>query len=130
MAHKPTSFKLVEKGNKKTIVIYTNVEAKAEQQLINFYLTQGYAPMCEEKKDTKKIADMRKDFKNDEETLKKFNDAYAEKNGFFNACKVYNAWKKDKKKQELEAYITNAFKKNDLVAVEKFCGQLEALSEK
>lgn len=37
---------------------------------------------------------------------------------------------KDKKKQELEAYITNAFKKNDLVAVEKFCGQLEALSEK
>ena len=37
---------------------------------------------------------------------------------------------KDKKKQELEAYITNAFKKNDLVAVEKFCGQLEALSDK
>ena len=36
----------------------------------------------------------------------------------------------DKKKQELEANITNAFKKNDLAAVEKFCGQLEELSDK
>lgn len=34
---------------------------------------------------------------------------------------------KDKKKQELEASITQAFKKNDLLAVEKLCGQLEEL---
>ena len=36
----------------------------------------------------------------------------------------------DKKKQELEADITSAFKKNDLVTVEKLCNQLEALSAK
>lgn len=36
----------------------------------------------------------------------------------------------DKKKQELENEITQAFKKNDFVAVDKLCGQLEELSEK
>ena len=36
----------------------------------------------------------------------------------------------DRKKQELEAAITKAFKKNDLSAVEKLCEQLTALSEK
>jgi ATP-binding cassette subfamily F protein 3 len=34
----------------------------------------------------------------------------------------------DKKKQELEANITLAFKKNDLLTVEKLCNQLETLS--
>lgn len=34
----------------------------------------------------------------------------------------------DKKKQELEANITLAFKKNDLLTVEKLCTQLETLS--
>ncbi len=34
----------------------------------------------------------------------------------------------DKKKQELEASITQAFKKNDYVAVDKLCTQLENLS--
>jgi len=34
----------------------------------------------------------------------------------------------DKKKQELEANITVAFKKNELITVEKLCNQLEALS--
>lgn len=33
----------------------------------------------------------------------------------------------DRKKQELEAAITTAFKKNDLAAVDKLCGQLEEL---
>ena len=33
----------------------------------------------------------------------------------------------DRKKQELEASITAAFKKNDLAAVDKLCGQLEKL---
>lgn len=36
----------------------------------------------------------------------------------------------DQKKQELETGITNAFKKNDLVTVEKLCSQLEELSGK
>jgi len=36
----------------------------------------------------------------------------------------------DKKKQELEANITLAFKKNELKTVEKLCNQLEALSVK
>ncbi len=35
----------------------------------------------------------------------------------------------DKKKQELETEITAAFKRNDYKAVEKFCGQLEELSQ-
>ena len=35
----------------------------------------------------------------------------------------------DKKKQELEAEITLAFKKTDLVTVEKLCNQLEELSQ-
>lgn len=33
----------------------------------------------------------------------------------------------DRKKQEMEAAITTAFKKNDLAAVDKLCGQLEEL---
>lgn len=33
----------------------------------------------------------------------------------------------DRKKQELEAAITTAFKRNDLAAVDKLCGQLEEL---
>lgn len=36
----------------------------------------------------------------------------------------------DKKKQELEANITSAFKKNDFEAVDKLCTQLQELSEK
>jgi ATP-binding cassette subfamily F protein 3 len=36
----------------------------------------------------------------------------------------------DKKKQELEANITLAFKKNELKTVEKLCNQLEVLSTK
>jgi ATP-binding cassette subfamily F protein 3 len=35
----------------------------------------------------------------------------------------------DRKKQELENEITQAFKKNDFVAVDKLVGQLEALCE-
>lgn len=35
----------------------------------------------------------------------------------------------DKKKQELEASITQAFKKNDLAAVDKLCGQLAEVSK-
>lgn len=36
----------------------------------------------------------------------------------------------DRKKQELEANITSAFKKNDLMTVEKLCRQLEEISRK
>lgn len=35
----------------------------------------------------------------------------------------------DRRKQELEAAITEAFKNNDLTAVDKLCGQLEELSQ-
>lgn len=96
MAHKATSFKLNEK--KKIIIIYTNVEpSKAEQTLIDFYLTNGYAPMLEEKKAGKSVADMRKELNADAETLKKFNEAYDKKNGFFEACKIYGEWAKKNK---------------------------------
>ena len=100
MAHKAESFKLNEK--KQTIVIYTNVEpTKAEQGLIDFYLGRGYAPMLEEKKAGKGIEDMREEMKDDPETLKKFNDTYAnkdDKKAFFKACKIYSDWAKAQKK--------------------------------
>lgn len=95
MAHKPTSFKLNEK--KKVIVIYTNVEAAAEKQLIDFYLGQGYKPMFEDKKAAKTVEEMRKELSADKEMLDKFNAEYEKKNGFFSACKVYAEWKKSAK---------------------------------
>ena len=95
MARKPQSFKLNEK--KKIIILYTNVRIEAENDLINFYLDRGYAPMYEEKKPSVKVEDMRKALEADKETLKKFDDAYKEKNGFFEACKIYTAWNKENK---------------------------------
>ncbi len=97
MAHKAESFKLDEK--KKTIVIYTNVEVKAEQPIVEYYLSNGYAPSFEEKKPPKTVADMRKELAADEETLKAFNAAYDSKakDSFFKACKIYTAWKKEHK---------------------------------
>ena len=53
--------------------------------------------MFEEKKPALTVADMRKDLKADDKALKAFEDAYKEKNGFFKACKVYQAWKKANK---------------------------------
>lgn len=92
MARKPQSFKL--DNNKKVIILYTNVRIEAENDLINFYLDRGYTPMYAEKKPSITVADMRKEMKGDEESLKAFNDAYEKKNGFFEACKVYSEWKK------------------------------------
>ena len=45
---------------------------------------------------------MREELKDDAETLKAFNDAYATKGkgkdtGFFKACKIYSNWKKEQK---------------------------------
>ena len=97
MAHKAQSFKLDQK--KKVIVIYTNVEVPAEQPLVNYYLNAGFTPMFEEKKPPKTVADMRKDLAVDANALKAFNDAYAEKDGFFKACKIYSDWKKANKKK-------------------------------
>ena len=37
---------------------------------------------------------------------------------------------KDRKKQQLEADITGAFKRDALVTVDKLCGQLEELNSK
>ena len=107
MARKPQSFKLNEKN--KSIILYTNVRIPAENDLINFYLDRGYAPMYEEKKDTVKVEDMRKAMKDDKKALDEFNAIYAKKvgknatkeekksAGFFGACKYYNEWKKNNK---------------------------------
>lgn len=97
MAHKPQSFKLVEKKDgKKYIVLYTNVRLPEEEALTSFYLKEGYIPMYEEKKPTTKVADMKKALKADEEALKKFDELYKSKdNGFFEACKFFNDWKKN-----------------------------------
>ena len=114
MARKPKSFKLDEK--KKVIILYTNVRIEAENDLINFYLDRGYAPMYEEKKDTVKIKEMRDELKKkDEKALAEFNRIYAIKvdanaskeekknSGFFGACKLYNEWKKANKQAKEEA---------------------------
>lgn len=101
MAHKAKSFKLDQK--KKVIVIYTNVEEPAEQQLINYYLNAGFTPMFDEKKATKTVAEMREDLAVDADALKEFNKLYSaktvkgQKAPFFNACKFYNDWKKGQK---------------------------------
>lgn len=101
MAHKPKSFKLNEK--KRQIIIYSNVDAPAEEFLKNRYLDMGYEPLFEEKKSTKSVADMKAELKADPEALKAFNEAYASKGkgkdvGFFKACKIYTEWKKNNKK--------------------------------
>lgn len=108
MAHKAKSFKLVEKKDKATgvvvkrnIVIYTNVNEPVEKTLIDFYLQQGYTPMFEEKKPTMSVEAMKADLKNDKEALKKFEEAYGNKD-FFAACKVHSSWKKEQKKKKQE----------------------------
>ena len=99
MAHKPKSFKLNEK--KKVIILYSNVRLPEETDLINFYLSSGYKPMYEEKKSTVKVEDMRRELESDKEALAEFEEAYSdEKNGFFNACKIYQAWLKEKKENK------------------------------
>ena len=96
MAHKPKSFKLDEKN--KAIIIYTNSEnAEEESVLRDFYLKEGYKPLYDKKKKGISVAEMREELKADEETLKEFNKAYAEKNGFHTACKIYTKWKKENK---------------------------------
>ena len=97
MAHKAQSFKLNEK--KKTITIYTNVEASpAEVELKNYYLSNGYMPMMEEKKAGITVKEMRKELKADAKAAAAFEEAYKDKNGFFAACKIYTDWKKANKK--------------------------------
>lgn len=110
MAHKAESFRLVKKTSKNVIVLYTNVEPNpAEQMLIDRYLNMGYEPMFEEKKAGKSVEDMRKELATDKEALAKFEEAYSKKSGFFDACKVYNAWKKaEAKKAEAEAEAEKA----------------------
>lgn len=100
MAHKPESFRLIEEGKNKKIIIYTNVEPSiGEKTLIEFYLKNGYAPMMEEKKAGVKVEEMRKALKGDEVRLKKFNELL-EKKDFFGACKVYQNYMKEQKNKE------------------------------
>lgn len=96
MAHKPQSFKLIENEKEKIIVLYTNITVDAEKPLIEFYMKNGFTPKLEEKKAQKTVADMKKELKDAPEVLAEFEKAYSEKNGFFNACKVYSDWKKKK----------------------------------
>ncbi len=102
MAHKPKSFKLDEK--KKAIIIYTNSEYLEEEAYIReYYLKNGYMPLSEVKKETIKVADMRKELAKDPETLAKFNEAYKDKEivdgkiGYHRAMKIYSDWKKENK---------------------------------
>lgn len=95
MAKKAESFKV--NAEKRTITLYTNVEqTTAEKTLIEIYLNQGYTPLFEEKKKGKSVEEMKKELKGTDK-LVEFENAYKEKNGFFKACKIYNAWKKDQK---------------------------------
>ena len=99
MAHKPTSFRVDEK--KREIIIYTNVDALAENFLKEHYLSMGYKAKFEEKKPSKKVSEMRAELKADPDALEEFNRLYKSKGtgkdvGFFAACKFYNDWKKNK----------------------------------
>ena len=95
MAKKAESFKV--NAEKREITLFTNVEqTTAEKTLIEIYLNQGYTPKFEEKKKGITVAEMRKELKGTDK-LVEFENAYKEKNGFFKACKIYNAWKKDQK---------------------------------
>ena len=100
MARKAETFKV--NTDKQTITIYTNVEAvEAEKALMEFYLKQCYAPLFEEKKPTKTVKEMEAELKkNDAEAYAKFEEAYKQKNGFFNACKIYSDWKKNNRKKK------------------------------
>lgn len=99
MARKAKTFRLNEKNGKKEIILFTNVEkVEAEQTLINFYLSNGYTPKVEEKKAGKSVEEMRAELKKAPEVLAKFNEVYTQKNGFFDACKVYTEWVKNNKK--------------------------------
>jgi hypothetical protein len=53
--------------------------------------------MFEEKKPSKSVEDMKKELKADKDALAKFEAAYEQKNGFFDACKIYADWKKANK---------------------------------
>lgn len=106
MAKKAESFKLGKRKTKNgeidVIILYTNVEPnQPEKVLIDHYLDKGFEPMFEEKKAGKKVEEMKKELKeNDEEAFNKFEEIYSQKNGFFDACKYYNKWKKAKKDNE------------------------------
>lgn len=98
MAKKAQSFKVDNK--KKVIVIYNNVEqTDGERTVIEFYLKQGYTPKFDDKAKSKTVAEMKAELEQDEEALANFKNAYAEKNGFHNACKIYTDWVKAQKKE-------------------------------
>ena len=103
MARKADSFRVVEKGKK--IIVYTNVEmTEAEEKLFNTYVKLGYTPLFEEKKPSKTVEDMRKELSADKDALKQFEEIYNKKKKkgdkstpFFDACKFYQQWAKEKK---------------------------------
>lgn len=86
---------------KKIITVNDNVTpTKNELEDLKIYVAGGYII---KHTTSVSIADMRAEMKDDKETLDKFNAAYAEKNGFHNALKIYSAWNKARKAAEKKA---------------------------
>ena len=111
MAHKPKSYYI--DAEKKIIVLYTNVEAnEAEKQMREYYLSNGFTVLLDEKKKSPKKDEMLAELeKNAPEKAEEFKAYY---NGekkmykedgeklqpFFAACKVYQAYKKEVRQKE------------------------------
>lgn len=97
MAKKAESFKV--NAEKREIIVYKNVkQSPAEKTLMEIYINQGYTVKLAEKKKGITVEEMKKELKGTDK-LVEFENAYKEKNGFFKACKIYNAWKKTQPKK-------------------------------
>lgn len=110
MAHKPQSYRVEVKKNKKgeikkILVLYEAKEgypeiipSPAEQKQIDRFIADGYEVRFETKNPGKTVAEMREELNADAKALAEFNKLYAIKDkenpGFHQASKFYNEWKK------------------------------------
>ena len=94
----------------KNMTITAEVATLGEKDLaaVKNYVALGYKLINKKVAKSLTIDEMRAKLAADEETLKKFNEAYAKKTkgkkefketGFAEACKIYNAWKKENNKK-------------------------------
>ena len=96
----------------KNMTITADVATLGEKDLaaVKNYVALGYKLINKKVAKSLTIDEMRAKLAADEETLKKFNEAYAKKSegkgkkafketGFAEACKIYNAWKKENKQK-------------------------------